>query len=179
MHEPAGVIRRHAHLHDHKHALLGIVGEHGQALPGLPIPAFLWDYILGLIAAAAAWGMTLGSLGGTGVPFLRDVAHTSSHAFLLAMASGATFNIANLLLVAAIEIAGLTVAFPLGVGVALVVGAVSNYVLTPKGNPFLLFGGVALVVCAIVFDATAYACGRLIDQKRAGADWSSALYPGF
>jgi glucose uptake protein len=124
--------------------------------PGYRFQLFYWDYILGLIAAAAAWGLTLGSLGGSGVAFLRDVANTSSHAFLLAIASGVIFNVANLLLVAAIEIAGLAVAFPLGIGVALVVGAVSNYILTPKGNPFLLFGGVALVVCAIVFDAVAY-----------------------
>jgi glucose uptake protein len=66
------------------------------------------------------------------------------------------FNIANLLLVAAIDIAGLAVAFPVGIGLALVVGAVSNYVLAPKGNPLLLFGGIALVVAAIVFDAIAY-----------------------
>ena len=124
--------------------------------PGYRFQLFYWDYVGGLIAGAVAWGLTLGSLGGVGAPFLRDVANTSSHAFLLAAASGVIFNIANLLLVAAIEIAGLAVAFPLGIGVALVVGAVSNYILTPKGNPFLLFGGVALVVCAIVFDAIAY-----------------------
>ncbi len=124
--------------------------------PGYRFQLFYWDYVGGLIAAAVAWGLTLGSFGSVGTPFLRDVASTSSHAFLLAVASGVIFNIANLLLVAAIEIAGLAVAFPLGIGVALVVGAVSNYILTPKGNPFLLFGGVALVVCAIVFDALAY-----------------------
>ena len=124
--------------------------------PGYRFQLFYWDYVGGLIAAAVAWGVTLGSFGGVGAPFLRDVTNTSSHAFFLAVASGVIFNIANLLLVAAIEIAGLAVAFPLGIGVALVVGAVSNYILTPKGNPFLLFGGVALVVCAIVFDALAY-----------------------
>jgi glucose uptake protein len=124
--------------------------------PGYRFQLFYWDYVVGLIAGAVAWGLTFGSLGSAGVPFLHDVGNTSSHAFLLATAGGVVFNIANLLLVAAIEMAGLAVAFPVGIGLALVVGAVSNYILTPKGNPVLLFGGVALVVGAIVFDAIAY-----------------------
>ena len=66
------------------------------------------------------------------------------------------FNIANLLLVAAIEVAGLAVAFPVGIGLALIVGAVSSYLFSPAGNPLLLFGGVALVTVAIVLDAAAY-----------------------
>jgi glucose uptake protein len=124
--------------------------------PGYRFQLFYWDYVIGLIAGAVAWGLTLGSFGSSGAPFLHDVASTSSHAMWLSAAGGAIFNVANLLLVAAIEIAGLAVAFPVGIGLALVVGAVSSYVLSPKGNPFLLFGGVALVVCAIVFDAVAY-----------------------
>jgi len=66
------------------------------------------------------------------------------------------FNIANLLLVAAIDVAGLAVAFPVGIGLALIVGAVSSYLVRPVGNPLLLFGGVALVTVAILFDAAAY-----------------------
>ena len=75
---------------------------------------------------------------------------------LYALAGGAVFNIANLLLVAAISIAGLAVAFPVGIGLALVVGALLNYAIAPAGNPMLLFGGVALVLAAIVVDALAY-----------------------
>lgn len=124
--------------------------------PGYRFQLFYWDYIIGLIAGAIAWGLTLGSMGSTGLPFLQSVLSTSAHACWLAIAGGVVFNVANLLLVAAIEIAGLAVAFPVGIGLALVVGAVSNYVLSPKGNPLLLFGGVALVVLAIIFDAIAY-----------------------
>jgi glucose uptake protein len=69
---------------------------------------------------------------------------------LYAMAGGAIFNVANLLLVAAIDVAGMAVAFPVGIGLALVIGAISNYVIKPVGNPLLLFGGVALVVVAIM-----------------------------
>ena len=57
---------------------------------------------------------------------------------------------------AAIAIAGLAVAFPIGIGLALVIGAMLNYVVSPKGNPLLLFGGIALVSVAIVLDAMAY-----------------------
>ena len=80
--------------------------------PGYRFQLFYWDYVIGLIVAAVAWGFTLGSLGSSGAPFLRDLASTSNHAMLLAAAGGAVFNVANLLLVAAIEIAGLAVAFP-------------------------------------------------------------------
>jgi glucose uptake protein len=75
---------------------------------------------------------------------------------LFAIAGGAVFNVANLLLVAAIEIAGLAVAFPVGIGLALVVGVLLNYAISPKGHPGLLFGGMFLVVLAIIFDALAY-----------------------
>jgi glucose uptake protein len=77
-------------------------------------------------------------------------------AMLLAACGGAIFNVANLLLVAAIDVAGLAVAFPVGIGLALVLGSVSSYLVNPKANPILLFGGVALVAVAIVLDAAAY-----------------------
>ena len=124
--------------------------------PGYRFQLFYWDYVIGLMAGTVAWGLTLGSLGATGLPFLESVSTTSAHAASLAIAGGVVFNVANLLLVAAIELAGLAVAFPVGIGLALVVGALSSYVLSPKGNPVLLFCGVALVVAAISFDALAY-----------------------
>jgi glucose uptake protein len=124
--------------------------------PGYRFQLFYWDYVIGLFVGAVAWGLTLGSAGTVGLPFLADVAHASAHNILWAMVGGIDFNIANLLLVAAIDIAGLAVAFPIGIGLALIVGAVSSYLLAPKGNPLMLFGGVALVVAAIVCDAAAY-----------------------
>ena len=50
---------------------------------------------------------------------------------------------------------GLSVAFPLGVGLALVLGVVVNYVGAPKGDPVILFLGVALIVAAIVCNGIA------------------------
>ncbi len=124
--------------------------------PGYRFQLFYWDYVIGLFAGAIAWGLTLGSMGGIGLPFLADLTHASSHSILWAIVGGIDFNIANLLLVAAIDIAGLAVAFPIGIGLALVVGAVSSYLLAPKANPLMLFAGVALVALAIICDAAAY-----------------------
>src|SRR3984957_3976054 len=133
--------------------------------PGYRFQLFYWDYVIGLFVGAIAWGLTLGSTGGSvGVPLLADISHASSHNILLAIIGLIDFNIANLLLVAAIDIAGLAVAFPIGIGLALVVGAVSSYLLAPKANPWMLFGGVALVAAAIVCDAAAYRARESVKQ---------------
>jgi glucose uptake protein len=124
--------------------------------PGYRFQLFYWDYAIGLMLATIVWGLTAGSLGHAGSSFLDAVAHTSSNAILFSVCGGVVFNVANLLLVAAIEVAGLAVAFPVGIGLALVIGAVSSYLIAPAANPLLLFGGVALVTVAIVLDAAAY-----------------------
>jgi glucose uptake protein len=124
--------------------------------PGYRFQLFYWDYALGLAGAAIFWGLTAGSHGHSGTPFLSDVVQAPLASILFAVVGGGIFNIANLLLVAAIEVAGLAVAFPIGIGLALIVGAVSSYLVHPAGNPLLLFGGVALVTIAIVLDARAY-----------------------
>jgi len=124
--------------------------------PGYRFQLFYWDYAIGMAVGAIFWGLTAGSIGHVGTPFLRDVAQTPIAPMIYAMVGGAIFNVANLLLVAAIDVAGMAVAFPVGIGLALVIGAISNYVIKPVGNPLLLFGGVALVVVAIVLDAAAY-----------------------
>lgn len=139
-----------------------------KVCPNLRFQLFYWDYVIGLIAGAVTWGLTLGSFGGAGRPFLVEIAQAGAQSILLAATGGVIFNIANLLLVAAIDIAGLAVAFPIGIGLALVVGAVGSYLISPQGNPFLLFGGIALVVAAIVLDATAY---RLREATRSAMSW--------
>ena len=124
--------------------------------PGYRFQLFYWDYVIGLIAGALLWGFTLGTAGSTGTSFLADVGAARASHIVWALVGGVIFNVANLLLVAAIEIAGLAVAFPVGIGLALVIGAGSSYILAPHGNPAMLFGGIVLVVAAIVCDAVAY-----------------------
>ncbi|HLY40538.1 MAG TPA: hypothetical protein VKR52_04955 [Terracidiphilus sp.] len=124
--------------------------------PRFRFQLFYWDYSIGVLVGAVVLGLTLGSMGHNGPMFMADVVETSPHAIAWAACGGVIFNIANLLLVAAIDIAGLAVAFPVGIGLALIVGSVSSYLVTPAANPLLLFGGVALVAVAIVTDAAAY-----------------------
>lgn len=124
--------------------------------PGYAFQLFYWDYIVGIIMASLLWGLTLGSLYGGERAFLSELRQADQTHILYALAGGAVFNVANLLLVAAIEIAGLAVAFPLGIGIALVVGVLVSYAQSPTGDPLLLFGGMALVVVAIILSALAY-----------------------
>jgi len=126
------------------------------ARKGWRFELFYWDYAIGVLLLALILGLTLGSHGTAGRPFIADLtqaSHPSKHSALL---GGAIFNLANILLVAAIDIAGMSVAFPVGIGIALVLGVVLNYAANPIGNAPLLFGGVVLVVAAIVLDAVAY-----------------------
>ncbi|HEX3985278.1 MAG TPA: GRP family sugar transporter [Acidobacteriaceae bacterium] len=131
--------------------------------PGYRFQLFYWDYVVGVVAGSLVWGLTLGSMGHSGRSFFVDLAHSPASAIALAFAGGVIFNVANLLLVAAIDIAGLAVAFPVGIGLALVVGSIGSYVVSPQGNPALLFGGIAIVVVAIILDAAAY---RIREQRR-------------
>ena len=124
--------------------------------PGYRFQLFYWDYVVGLIACALLWGLTLGTAGATGRSFVSDLAATDAAHIGFALVGGVIFNVANLLLVAAIEIAGLAVAFPVGIGLALIIGPVSSYILSPHGNPLILFDGITLVVAAIICDAIAY-----------------------
>ncbi len=123
---------------------------------GYRFELFYWDYMIGMLLIAMAYGVTLGTRGATGFGFLNDLVDSSRSSQLLVLFAGIVFGVANLLLVAAIEIAGLAVAFPVAIGLALIIGAVGNYVVNPNGNALLLFCGVALVAAAIVFDALAY-----------------------
>ncbi|MEM6631857.1 MAG: multidrug DMT transporter permease, partial [Bacteroidota bacterium] len=113
-------------------------------------PLFYWDYVIGIVLLALVFGLTLGSNGTTGRSFLADLSQGSQQAYTSAFLGGVVFNIANLLVAAAISIAGMAVAFPVGIGIALVLGVVVNYAANPIGDPFLLFLGVGLVVAAII-----------------------------
>lgn len=119
-------------------------------------PLFYWDYTFGIILISLLIGLTMGSNGPEGQTFVASLSQASLSAIGLALLGGVVFNIANLLLVAAIDIAGMSIAFPVGIGIALALGVVVNYLAMPLGNPALLFIGVALVVVAIVLDAFAY-----------------------
>lgn len=116
---------------------------------------FYWDYVIGILFFAVIMGFTLGSFGDSGRSFVTDLKQADITNIGSAILGGVVFNAANILLSASVSIAGLSVAFPLGVGIALVLGVFVNYFSTPKGDPVLLFLGVALIVIAIIFNGIA------------------------
>ncbi|MBN2583119.1 MAG: multidrug DMT transporter permease [Planctomycetes bacterium] len=117
---------------------------------------FYWDYVFGVLLMALIFAFTLGSQGDYGRGFIEDVRQAEIANIGRALLGGVIFNAANILLVAAIAIAGMSVAFPVGIGLALVLGVIVNYVGKQEGNPWVLFLGVALVTAAIILDALAY-----------------------
>src|SRR5437868_8740431 len=114
---------------------------------------FYWDYAIGVLLLTLVMGLTLGSAGAQGRSFVADLSQASGSSIGSALVGGAIFNLANILLVAAIDIAGMAVAFPVGIGLALIIGVIVNYLAAPVGNVGLLSAGVALVTLAIILDA--------------------------
>ena len=117
---------------------------------------FYWDYVIGILLFSLLSAFTLGSFCAQGRSFVPDVCQADWGNIASAFAGGIIFNAANILLSAAISIAGMSVAFPVGIGLALVLGVLINYMGATKGDPLLLFCGVALVTIAIVVNALAY-----------------------
>jgi glucose uptake protein len=118
---------------------------------------FYWDYVIGIVIIALVLAFTMGNTNPADPEsFIANLRSADAQHITLAVLGGAVFNVANILLVAAIATAGLAVAFPIGIGLALVIGSVLNYIILPKGNPVLLFGGILLVIVAIILDAFAY-----------------------
>ena len=117
---------------------------------------FYWDYVLGIVFMSLIFAFTLGSTGECGRSFLADFQQADSQNVQSALVGGIVFNAANILLVSAITIAGMSVAFPVGIGLALVIGVIVNYLDNPVGDKTLLFSGVALIALAILLNANAY-----------------------
>ncbi len=117
---------------------------------------FYWDYGFGILFTTLLIAFTLGSHGSDGRAFLEDLKQADISNLISAFIGGIIFNLANILLVAAIAMAGMSVAFPVGIGIALALGVIVNYIANPQGNPLLIFGGVSLIVLAIILNARAY-----------------------
>ena len=130
---------------------------------------FYWDYVIGILLFSIISAFTLGSIGHDGRPFLDDIAQANFSNISNAFIGGIIFNAANILIAAAIAIAGMAVAFPVGIGIALILGVLINFINDSKGNPLAIFTGVFLVAIAIVLNAVAYARknknARSISQK--------------
>src|SRR6266851_3012715 len=117
---------------------------------------FYWDYAIGIFLISLILALTMGSTGNDANSFLNNVHSADTSNIVSTLIGGAIFNLANLLLVAAIDMAGLAVAFPVSIGIALVVGVVSSYALQSRGNVGLLAAGVVCAVIAVIMDGKAY-----------------------
>lgn len=133
---------------------------------------FYWDYVIGIVLFASILGITLGSWGSEGRSFIVDLKQADSSSLGNALLGGIIFNAANILLGAAIAIAGMSVAFPVGIGLALVIGVIVNYIDSPIGDPLWLFVGVAFIALAILLNAWAY---KSITQKTSGTSTKGLL----
>lgn len=126
---------------------------------------FYWDYVAGILLFSILSALTLGSFGEQGRSFLDDLRQADTTNIVSALIGGIIFNAANILFSAAIAIAGMSVAFPIGIGLALVLGVLINYIGVQKGNAVMLFTGVVLVAVAIIINAIAYKKASSGNQK--------------
>jgi len=133
---------------------------------------FYWDYSIGVLLLTLILALTMGSMGSAGRSFAADLGQAGGKYVGYALLGGVVFNVANILLVAAIDIAGLAVAFPVGIGIALVWGVVETYLrksaVQPIAHPAILFAGVAVVAVAIIVNAVAYRRLPTTGQKTTG-----------
>jgi glucose uptake protein len=130
---------------------------------------FYWDYAVGIFLISLILALTMGSTGQDASSFLNNVHAADTNNVVSTMIGGAIFNLANLLLVAAIDMAGLSIAFPVSIGIALVVGVVLSYTLQPKGSAVFLASGVVCALVAVILDGKAYgglaSSGRSVSRK--------------
>lgn len=119
-------------------------------------PLYYWDYSIGLVVLALIFGVTIGNFGSNGQGFFENLGTASAQNIGNALLGGVIFNLSNLLIVAATAVAGMSVSFPIAVGLALVIGVMDNFIRNPQGNALILFAGVGLVVVAILLNAFAY-----------------------
>lgn len=131
-----------------------------------PFELYYWDYAIGVALTGLVFCFTLGNFGSTSAGSLANLHNGSPKSMLAAVASGALFNVANILLVVAIDAAGMSLAFPVGIGLALVIGTVLSYEQAPKGNAVLLGSGVLLIVLAMIVSALAHSRLRAQHQTQ-------------
>jgi len=117
---------------------------------------YYWDFSIGILLFALLMAFTFGSIGNEGRSFLHDLLQADPKNLLSAAIGGVIWNVGTLLLVAAISIAGMSVAFPIGGGIGWTLGILINYIGKPEGNPLFLFSGTACIIIAILLSMQSY-----------------------
>ena len=141
-----------------------------------PYRLFYWDFVCGMLVFAAVFALTLGSCGGEGAwNFISNLRQGSGGNIASALLGGLVFNAALILLVKAIDMVGLAVAFPVCNGLSIALGTAVNYFVAPKGAPAWIFGGIALIVLAVI--ANAWAGCRKISLASQPLNCSTSQHP--
>lgn len=149
------------------------------ATQSVPTTIFYRDYTYGILLLSLLLAFTFGSFGSEGRSFITDLKQADTQNIIYALIGGFVFNIANILIVVGIELAGLSVAMPVGIGLALILGVIVNYILSPVGNVRLLSAGVFAIFLAVVFSALAYRAKATSDQSVSTKGLVISLIGGF
>ena len=120
-----------------------------------PFELYYWDYALGMVATCFAIALSLGSHGSTGTDAFSSLAQAGQSALWAAFLAGQLFNLSNILIVIATDLAGIAIAFPVAVGLAVLIGTSVTYLQSPSGQVLPLFSGLALLVVAMIFSGIA------------------------
>ena len=135
-------------------------GSHANMLKmqskGYSYSYYYWDQAIGYVLLPLLLALTIGSTGAHGESFISNLQNADASAWMWAIGAAFVFNLANIIFVASVDIAGMAVAFPVGMGFALSLGVILNYIAKPEGNPVLIFSGVLCVIIAIIINARAY-----------------------
>src|ERR1700687_2924634 len=138
---------------------------------------FYWDYAVGIFLIALILGHTMGSTGHDPSSLVANIHTASTNDVVFSMIGGAIFYLANLLLVAAIDMAGLAIAFPVSIGIALVVGVITSYAQNPQGNAGLLTAGVLCALIAVVLDGRAYSSLAAASRSTSSSTSKKSIIP--
>jgi glucose uptake protein len=117
---------------------------------------FCVDFALGFAIASFIYAFTVGSLGFDGFSFLDDMMHAGKRQWIFAFSAGIVFNLANMILLGAVSVAGLSVAIPLGLGISSIFGLGAALIFGRVGHPLLVFAGSACFLVGVVLAAVSY-----------------------
>ena len=135
-------------------------GSHANMLKmqskGYSYSYYYWDQAIGYLILPLILAFTIGSIGDKGEAFIPNLLNADLSTWMWAIGAAFVFNLANIIFVASVDIAGMAVAFPVGMGFSLALGVLLNYIAKPEGNPVLIFAGMLCVIVAIIINARAY-----------------------
>jgi glucose uptake protein len=118
---------------------------------------YYYDFAVGAAIAILIAVYTLGSANPQELTVSDNMMIAGYRKMAYAIATGLVVNLANIMLVAAISLSGMAVAFPTTFGVGLIVMSISNLLGNQASNNVaLLFGGVVLLLTAVLADIFAY-----------------------